>query len=143
MRFVWQFRWEKPLGRGLPADPWEPHGWKMGSCLLSLASCSLFSLLCVFPNIIVFLYFSCPSSSHVLRFQSRKWVGWGWGVGDQFFRIFTLWKINLESPQFVYNLRFPWPTHPALSACLPNPGQSLQGCPISTPLLFIHVPEIH
>lgn len=56
---------------------------------------------------------------------------------------FTPWKINLESPQFVYNLRFPWLICPPLSAGGPNPGESLQGCPISTPLFFILVVEIH
>jgi len=50
------------------------------------------------------------------------------------FSMHTLWKINLEWPQFFDKLR--------LSLCH-RPWSSLQGCAISTPLVLYLVPEIH
>jgi len=92
------------------------------------------------PSFTSFTHLNTSSFSLVFSSLSVPLFSSGWRVGPpltvmnypDFSGSFSL-KINLEWPQFVYKLRL---------KC-PNPGESLLGCAISTPLLYLLVLEIH
>jgi len=114
-------------GRGLPVDP-EGSTWLEDGKSLPSSPYPFLSLKYFFP----FSPGLFASVGPPLFIRREGWAPSYTAKSTPIFKDLSPWKINLEWPQFVYNVR---------SKC-PNPGGSLQGCAISTPLLFLLVLEI-